>query len=147
MTAQRRRAGEVIIWDSEDPLPGRKGRRGGKKNNLKRKENLLIHRSRPLPSLHFLSCSRGICGKTGERQGRRETGLEPLKEVPLRGGTSTSQDRFSDGCSPARRRAPLHVRARWAWPRDATTLKSFLGRRGSNLAQTAILKNAAEGGN
>lgn len=49
--AQHRRAGEVIIWDSKDPLPGRKGRRGEGKKQLKKKENLLIHRSETLPSL------------------------------------------------------------------------------------------------
>lgn len=104
--AQRRQERGVIIWDNSDPLPARRRGGGGRReNNNSESHNKVCLSTSTSGSLSFSlslvsslpSGSRGICGKTGELRGRREMRLEPLKEVPYRGETSTSQDWFSDG--------------------------------------------------
>lgn len=95
MMARHRQDSGVIIWDSDEtpsstPLEVEEG----KKNNCESQNKvcLSIPTSGSL-GFSFLSqlsrqASPGVRGKTGEHQGRQETRLEPLKEVPYRGETS-----------------------------------------------------------
>lgn len=93
--AQHRQNSGVIIWDSDDPphSPPLEVEEG-KKNNCESQNKVCLSISTS-GSLGFSFLSRlsrqaspGVRGKTGEHQGRQETRLETLKEVPHRRETS-----------------------------------------------------------
>lgn len=95
-TAQTRQQGNYLGQRRDPPLPLSPPLEveEGKKNNCESQNKVCLSISTS-GSLGFSFLSRlsrqaspGVRGKTGEHQGRQETRLEPLKEVPHRGETS-----------------------------------------------------------